>query len=205
MSTTSTSTLSATATQHINHTLSFWFDGPTENWFANSEAFDTQIRDTFGPLITQARNDELDSWAEDPRGALALIILLDQFPRNVYRGSHEAHSSDAKACSLATRAIAREFDRQVGDLEALFFYLPLMHDERLVSQVACVALSEALLQRCSPDDDAYKFVSGSVKFAKGHRDAILEFGRFPSRNKILGRESTPAELKFLEEHPSGFY
>ncbi|KAK4937786.1 hypothetical protein LTR10_021664 [Elasticomyces elasticus] len=207
MSTSTMPTLSPSATQDINRTLSFWFDGPTQNWFAppNPSEFDASIRDTFGELITQARTDELDTWADDPRGALALVILLDQFPRNIYRGSGEAHASDAKACELATRSIAREFDRKVGELEAMFFYLPLMHDETLVSQIACVALYEALLARCHPDSEAAKLVPRSLSFAKGHRDAILEFGRFPSRNKILERESTPEEIKFLEEHPSGFY
>ncbi|KAI1627466.1 hypothetical protein EDD37DRAFT_622361 [Exophiala viscosa] len=207
MSTSTAPTLSPSAAQDINRTLSFWFEGPTSNWFApqNPDEFDASIRDKFGQLITQARTDELDVWADDPRGALAQVILLDQFPRNIYRGSPDAHASDTKACELATRSIAREFDRQVGELEALFFYLPLMHDETLVSQIACVGLSEALLSRCQPDCEAAKFVTNSIKFAKGHRDAILEFGRFPSRNKILGRESTPEEVKFLEEHPSGFY
>ncbi|KAK5271847.1 hypothetical protein LTR96_003675 [Exophiala xenobiotica] len=225
MSYSSTSTSTATAMQtDINRTLSFWFDGPPENWFApaNPEQYDALVRDTFGELITAARNDELDTWSSssssfggdgeggsrgNPRGSLALLLLLDQYPRNVYRGSPEAHASDAKAAALATQAIANEFDRQVGDLEALFFYLPLMHDERLVSQIACVALIETLLARCkgAEDSQARQFVQRSVGFAKSHRDVIARFGRFPSRNKILGRESTDEEVDFLKEHPSGYF
>jgi uncharacterized protein (DUF924 family) len=203
----------------INRTLSFWFDGPPENWFApaNPEQYDALVRDTFGELITAARNDELDTWSSSSsssfgggnpaRGSLALLLLLDQYPRNVYRGSPEAHASDAKAAALATQAIANEFDRQVGDLEALFFYLPLMHDERLVSQIACVALIETLLARCKGPEDsqARQFVQRSVGFAKSHRDVIARFGRFPSRNIILGRESTDEEVDFLKEHPSGYF
>ncbi|KAK5489290.1 hypothetical protein LTR26_004609 [Exophiala xenobiotica] len=194
----------------INRTLSFWFDGPPENWFApaNPEQYDALVRETFGELITAARNDELDTWGEgNPRGSLALLLLLDQYPRNVYRGSAQAHASDAKAAALATQAIANEFDRQVGDLEALFFYLPLMHDEQLVSQIACVALIETLLARCkgAEDSQARQFVQRSVGFAKSHRDVIARFGRFPSRNNILGRESTDEEVDFLKEHPSGYF
>ncbi|KAK7888171.1 hypothetical protein LTR67_009048 [Exophiala xenobiotica] len=221
---TSTSTSTATAMQtDINRTLSFWFDGPPENWFAPAypEQYDALVRDTFGKLITAARNDELDTWSSssssssgggsrgegNPRGSLALLLLLDQYPRNVYRGRPEAHASDAKAAALATQAIANEFDRQVGDLEALFFYLPLMHDERLVSQIACVALIETLLARCkgAEDSQARQFVQRSVGFAKSHRDVVARFGRFPSRNKILGRESTDEEVDFLKEHPSGYF
>ena len=196
----------------INRTLSFWFDGPPQNWFApaNPEQHDALIRDTFGTLITRARNDELDTWSSSSegggaRGSLALLLLLDQYPRNVYRGSHEAHASDAKAAALATTCIANEFDRQVADLEALFFYLPLMHEERLVSQIACVALIETLLARCKQDSQARQFVQRSVGFAKSHRDVIARFGRFPSRNEILGRASTDEEVSFLQEHPSGYF
>ncbi|KIX10571.1 uncharacterized protein Z518_01655 [Rhinocladiella mackenziei CBS 650.93] len=198
--------------EEIDHVLSFWFSGGTQavtRWFRPPAGFDEEVRTSFLPLISQARSHELDSWTDTPLGSLALIILLDQFPRNVYRGSDGAHASDAQACSVATNAIARGYDHQVDDLQALFFYMPLMHDERLVSQVACVAQMETLYARCQQKEnaearEAREFVEQGLKSAKGHRDTILKFGRFPSRNKILGRESTEEEKKFLEENPSGF-
>jgi len=189
----------------INRTISFWFNGPTERWFRPPEEFDNEIRDSFGALISKARTNSLDSWADDARGGLALLLLLDQFPRNIYRGSDEAHASDAKACSVAVKAIAQGHDHQVDHLQALFFYLPLMHDEQLVSQIAGIALIENLAARCPPNSEAASFVNRSAGFAKGHRDVILKFGRYPSRNKVLGRESTEEEKKFLEQNPSGFF
>lgn len=192
----------------ISSILTFWFDQPITNWFTppDPEAYDAVILSKFGDLITRARSHELDSWAEaSPRSALALLILLDQFPRNVYRGTPDAHASDPLALAVATRSIAREFDKQVDDhLQAVFFYLPLEHDETLVSQVASVACYEALQSRCA-GTEAEEFVKKSVAFAKSHRDVVANFGRFPSRNKVLGRQSTDEELRFLEENPSGFY
>lgn len=200
----------------INRILDFWFTCPIENWFqpAEPDVFDAQIRSGFESLVTQARsndkNHNLSSWEGSARGTLALLILLDQFPRNVYRGSAAAHASDTQACEVAVRAVARGFDRSLeqerGSLHAVFFYLPLMHDESLVAQVACVALLEGLLMRCPASNEKDSaFLENSVKFARGHRDTIREFGRFPSRNRILGRESTPQETRFLEEHPGGFF
>lgn len=207
--------------QHdISRTLSFWFDGPDamQNWFRPSdpEAFDASIREQFGPLVTRARHHELDAWGDaSPASALALVLLLDQFPRNVYRGSGESHAADAKACEVAVRAIAREFDSAhcgpdaLTDAQAMFFYLPLMHDESLASQVAAVAFIENLAARCRRNDPEGQapmtaFANNSLGFAKGHRDTILRFGRFPSRNAILGRESTHEEIQFLKDNPSGF-
>ncbi|KEF61714.1 uncharacterized protein A1O9_03284 [Exophiala aquamarina CBS 119918] len=195
----------------VNRILSFWFDSPeaSKKWFGGGEAFDEEIRTRFGELVVQARADNLDHWTKSPRGSLALIILLDQFPRNIYRSSEQAHASDTKACRVAVSSIAREFDRHdsIANLEALFFYLPLMHDETVVSQIASIALSEALVARCqfSKDHFARDYVARSILHGKGHRDTIMKFGRFPKRNTILGRESTDEEKRFLEEHPSGFY
>ena len=105
---------------------------------------------------------------------------------------------------MAIGAIAREFDRAVDDLQALFFYLPLMHDETLVSQIACIALSEALAARCQRAGHERAFVLRSIGFAKQHRDTILRFGRFPSRNEVLGRQSTEEEREFLKLNPAGW-
>lgn len=201
--------MSAETNPEINQILSFWFGDleTSKKWFGGGDSFDEEIRTRFGELVTQARADKLDHWMESPQGSLALLLLLDQFPRNIYRTSEQAHASDAKACQVAVSSIAHEFDRQVANLQALFFYLPLMHDETVVSQIACIALSEALVARCQLGEDhfARDYVSRSIQHAKGHRDTIIKFGRFPKRNGLLGRESTEEERKFLEEHPAGFY
>jgi len=195
----------------INEILSFWFDAPdaSQKWFGAGDAFDAEIRTRFSSLVERARTDGLDHWTESPRGSLALIILLDQFPRNIYRSSEQAHASDAKACTIAVSSIAREFDRHpdIANLQALFFYLPLMHDESVMSQIAGIALSEALVARCALGEDhfAREYVARSILHGKGHRDTIVKFGRFPKRNAYLGRESTVAEIKFLEEYPGGFF
>ncbi|KIW47308.1 hypothetical protein, variant [Exophiala oligosperma] len=208
--TTSQPQLSPAEQRDVSSILDFWFSQPPLNWFAHPDpgAFDATITERFGHLCERARSNDLgDGWSETPRGALASIILLDQFPRNVYRGTPDAHSSDPLALDLATRSVAREFDRQVDPLQAIFFYLPLEHDETLVSQIASVACYEALKSRCAEThpDHPVDFLDRSIAFAKSHRDVIARFGRFPSRNKVLGRQSTDEEIRFLEENPSGFY
>lgn len=218
----------------ISEILSFWFSDPStsKKWFGGGDSFDEEIRTRFGTLVTQARTDQLDHWTDTPQGSLALLLLLDQFPRNIYRDSEQAHASDAKACRVAVASIAREFDRLVhvvdvddddddhhpdhpdadatsngGMIQALFFYMPLMHDETVVSQIACIALSEALITRCelANDEFARAFVTRSIEHAKAHRDTVRKFGRFPKRNAALGRESTAEEVRFLEENPGGFF
>ncbi|RVX69439.1 hypothetical protein B0A52_06502 [Exophiala mesophila] len=192
----------------VDRILNFWFKPPVAptHWFASTPTIDQQIENEFLPLIKAGRAHQLDHWTSTARGSLALIILLDQFPRNVFRGLGDAHASDARACELALKSIACEMDRTIGDdLMAMFFYLPLMHDETISSQVACVALIEALAARCDgTPGGARDFVVSSLGFAKSHRDTIVRFGRFPSRNAILGRESTAEEVEFLRENPSGW-
>ncbi|KAG0644991.1 hypothetical protein D0Z07_9091 [Hyphodiscus hymeniophilus] len=191
----------------INRTMSYWFDGPEpqKKWFAGGPAVDAEIRDQFGGLVEKARAHELGSWTSEPVGTLALIILLDQFPRNIFRGTPSAFSSDPQALNVTTTAIAKGFDRSVSHTQQSFFYLPLMHGENLLSQVAGVALTEAALARCEPNDSELKeYWERSIKFAYSHRDSILKFGRFPSRNEAIGRESTPEEIAYLKENPSGF-
>jgi len=190
----------------VNRIISFWFDGVDagSKWFRRDEAFDAQIRDQFGGLVEQARASNLTMWTQQPRGTLALLLLLDQFPRNLFRESPLSFSSDAQATEIATQAIAEGYDREVPPIQQCFFYIPLMHDERLVSQVASVALFEALTHRCGQDKDpAEDQARRSMKFAMGHRDVIARFGRFPARNAALGRRSTTEEIEFLKENPSG--
>ena len=171
-----------------------------------SADLDNDIRARFGSLISIARDSPTihHTWTENPNSALALLLLLDQFPRNIFRGSPQSYSSDLKALGVATWAIAKGFDRQVPPIRQLFFYLPFMHDELLLSQVAGKALYENCRSRCGDDVEAKKFVENEADWAQKHMDVIQRFGRFPARNQVLGRESTREELEFLKENPRGF-
>lgn len=151
---------------------------------------DNEIKAQFGDLVEKARASQLSTWAEQPQGALALIVLLDQFPRNIFRGSDLSYSSDSMALEVATEAIAKGFDREVTHLQQPFFYLPLMHSENLLSQVAALSLYENLCHRCEPDSMSKEYAMSSTKYSGLHRDVIMRFGRFPSRNEVLGRVST---------------
>ena len=191
----------------INKIISFWFDPkyPWTRWFIADPKLDAEIQSQFGQLILLARDtSDLDQWAESPQGCLALILLLDQFPRNVFRKSPEAYASDGKAWRIATRAVAQGLDEQLPLVQQSFLYLPFEHDENLLSQVASVALFQGRTKRCkvgSPDKD---FIEKGVESAVRHKQVILDFGRFPARNVVLHRQSTVEEIRFLETHPYGF-
>ena len=177
--------------------LAFWFaDGEhafRQAWFRKDDAFDAACRDGFGTLVVPARDGALDAWAETPRGALALLLLLDQFPRNLFRGSAEAFASDAHARAVARRAVLdRGFDLALSPTARLFLYLPFEHGEALADQDLSVALFEGLR-----DIPAHAAPQGTIDYAWRHRVVIQRFGRFPHRNAALGRESTPAEQAWL--------
>jgi len=185
-----------------------WFPTDTNllsHWFAPSPIFDASIKSTFEPLMTSAAQtpSPLDTWTATPNGTLALILLLDQFPRNIYRNSPRAYASDARAASVAVTAIAAGQDREVSLLK-LFFYMPLMHDESLLGQVAALGLFEALVTRCEEGSVERVYAEKGLDSARKHLRVIERFGRFPSRNAVLGRESTGEERGFLEEHRGGF-
>lgn len=173
--------------------LKFWFtDSSPKQWFTRNDAFDAAIRDTLGPLHARAVAGELDDWAATPRGALALMILLDQAPRNLHRGSARAFASDPAALRHARAAIAAGFDAGLSDDERLFFYLPFEHSEDLADQERCIELCRTLA------------TAQYVEYAERHRNVIARFGRFPHRNAVLGRASTPEELEFLKQPGSSF-
>lgn len=190
---------------NITRINSYWFDtdNTKQKWFGSSPELDAEIKSQFSGLISEARASKLTSWTEQPQGTLALLLLLDQFPRNVFRGTRDAFSSDAKALDIAVTAIAKGQHRELPPMQQVFFHLPFTHDERLISQVACVALCEALVPRCESDTENAKFAEASLGSAKNHMDVIMRFGRFPGRNIALGRESTPEEVEFLKDHPFG--
>jgi uncharacterized protein (DUF924 family) len=185
---------------------SYWFetDNAMQKWFQGGPQVDEEIKSQFSDLITLARASKLTPWTQQPQGTLALLLLLDQFPRNVFRSTPDAFSSDAMALDVAITAIAKGQHKEVTPLQQVFFHTSFTYDERLISQVTCVALNEALAARCERDAEISKFAQASVDSAKNHLDVILRFGRFPARNAALGRESTADEIEFLKDHPLGF-
>lgn len=178
--------------------LGFWFaEGPDtfrQAWFAKDEAFDAACRD-FGPLLLPARDGALDAWAGTPEGALALLLLLDQIPRNLHRGRAEAFAFDPHGRAVARRAVlARGFDRALTPVKRVFLYLPFEHGEDMADQDLSVALFEGLR-----DVPAMRAPGGPIDYAWRHRAVILRFGRFPHRNAALGRACTAAEAAWLAE------
>lgn len=167
--------------------LAFWREAGPETWFEKDAAFDAAIRERFLSTYETAARGELDHWAQTAEGAYALLVVLDQFPRNLFRGSPRAFATDPHSVAIAERAIAAGLDRQIEVPERRFFYMPFMHAEDLDLQERCIALCEA-----AGDPDG-------VKYAVIHRDIIRDFGRFPHRNEVLGRSTTAAERAFLDE------
>lgn len=190
-----------------NELISYWFDRNPKDWFFPPDGLDDEIRTKYGDLITQARAGTLDSWAKEPKGVLSLILLLDQFPRNIFRGSGESFSSDNKALEVVTRAVAQQFDKEIGKtskIQQSFFYLPFMHAENLLAQVAGVALYEATVHSCEEGSAEKKQFADGISFARKHLDCVAQLGRFPKRNEAIGRPSTEEEIQFLKDHPTGF-
>ena len=182
--------------------LLFWFGAPSERgkphkrWFEKNESFDREVRDRFALRFEQARAGGLAHWKARAADCLALVIMLDQFPRNMFRGTARAFETDALALEAARHALDRRFDQGMLPVERLFFYLPFEHSEVLADQDLACALTQPL--------DALQPELGAYRYAVMHRDIILRFGRFPHRNAILGRESTPEELAFLKGPGSSF-
>ena len=170
--------------------LAFWLHAGPAKWFTRDDAFDQAIRDGFEAQHMRASRGELADWAATAEGALALLVLLDQFPRNLYRGSAHAFATDPLAFATAQRAIERDFDGQVEPQLRVFFYLPYEHSERIEDQDRSVALCEGHRDATGDED--------TLKWAHLHRDIIRRFGRFPHRNKCLGRVATPEEQAFLD-------
>jgi len=188
----------------VKDILDFWFaGGPDEHrlaWFKRDDGFDAEIRVRFGAFVVPGREGALDSWTATPEGALALLILLDQFPRNMFRGSPEAFASDARALQLAQRVVlAQRMDLALTPTQRLFLYLPFEHAESLAAQDVSVALFEGL--RDHPEHAAPK---GTIEYAWAHRAVIARFGRFPHRNAVVGRVSTAGEAAYLAKPGAGF-
>ena len=177
--------------EQIERVLAFWVDeiGPA-GWYAQDDAVDARIARDFGEVYEQAAARQLGNWMITPRGSLALIILLDQFSRNLFRGSGQAFAADRYCLSLAKGAVRRNHDLAIAEPQRQFFYLPLMHSETLADQEQCLRL---FLLRCPETGDQ------NVPHAVTHREVIRRFGRFPSRNAALGRTDSDAELAYRAE------
>lgn len=170
--------------------LDYWCDEiDSKHWYLPAEGMDDTIRDRFGDLWRAARDGACDAWVTAPDSALALIVLLDQFPRNMFRGRADSFATDHEALAAAKHAIDMGWDLRVDEPERQFFYLPLMHSENACDQDRCVRL---MLTRM-PETGAENLLH-----ARAHREVIRHYGRFPNRNAALGRPDTPAEREFLE-------
>lgn len=191
----------------IEEVLAFWFrdcrDDPrlaaamTGVWFAVDSDFDLEIRERFRSLHEHAANGDLDNWRVTARGSLALILLLDQFPRNIFRGTARAFATDAAAVAVCKRGLERDYLAQLHPTEQVFFIMPLSHSEQRVDQDRCAELFDELIASCP--DELREHLALGAEFARQHCAVIQRFGRFPHRNAVLGRASTAAEVAFLRD------
>lgn len=189
--------------------LEFWF-GPAgsdpyanaSKWWKKDPDFDAEIREHFGSALEAAARGELDGWRDEARSCIAFIILIDQFSRNIHRGSAESFAADHRALEACTRGMERGLDAELSPAERTFFYMPLMHAEDLDAQNRCI-IALATLTEELPEDQRARTLQ-NVVFAVKHQKIVKRFGRFPHRNAILGRESTPEEVEFLKQPGSSF-
>lgn len=192
--------------------LDFWFGAPGSAaevaarqrplWFAKSAANDQIVTARFAETLVAAGQGELDSWAASPGGRLALIVVLDQFPHHIHRGHGQSFAYDARSLALALEMIERGDDVQLAPIERVFVYLPLEHAESLGIQDRSVALYEKLANEAAAAER--QLFEGFLDYARKHRDVVVRFGRFPHRNELLGRPSTPEEIEFLKQPGSRF-
>lgn len=174
----------------FNPIHAFWFEEcQPSDWFKKSDEFDEMITERFSTYHQAAIKGELNHWRDCAEGSLCEIIILDQFSRNIFRGKADAFASDPQALTLSQFAIEKGFDRALSAVERTFMYLPFMHSESLLIH-----------------DSALRLFQGSeqASFERAHRDILVQFNRYPHRNEALGRVSTAAELRFLEQENSGF-
>jgi uncharacterized protein (DUF924 family) len=187
-----------------NPILDFWFGAPgspegaksREVWFRKDPAFDDEIRRRFGDAVDAAIAGDYAHWCGSARGTLALVLLLDQFPRNIHRDTPRAFAGDPRAFAIAENAVARGLDNELAPIERGFIYLPFEHAENAAAQHLSLALFGALARETGDGT--------TLAWARKHADVVFRFGRYPHRNAILGRASTPEEIAFLAEPGSRF-
>ena len=179
----------------VDEILQFWFEDIDHSlWFKKDSEFDRELAQRFGDRLSRAKNDQLDDWCDTPRGRLALIIVLDQFSRNIHRGTSRAFEADSKALKQTVDGIRDGSDEKLSLEQRSFFYLPLRHAEDLAMQELGLAKTREI------NDAGY----GTDKYALNHLEIIKRFGRFPHRNDVLGRGNTPAEDEYLKDGKAGF-
>jgi uncharacterized protein (DUF924 family) len=199
-------------TTHTEDVLDFWFGAcgsaseiaarQRKLWFGKSAQNDQAVSDRFAATLAAASAGKLDHWANSPRGRLALVIVLDQFPHHIFRDQPQAFATDPQALALSLAALTANEDRQLTPIERVFLYLPLEHAESIEIQERSVSLYEALASEATADERA--LFEDFLDYARKHRDVVARFGRFPHRNAILGRPSTPDEVEFLKQPGSRF-
>jgi uncharacterized protein (DUF924 family) len=177
-------------------------DALTQRWWRKDSAFDHEVAAKFEPTWQAIMAGDREAWLEAPHSRLAYVIVLDQFSRNMFRDTPRAFEGDATALRVAADGVERGMDRSLHGHERVFFYMPFMHSEQLAVQERGVELFTAL--RDQSEGRVREAVAGNVDYAKRHRDMIARWGRFPHRNRILGRPSTPAEVEFLKQPGSSF-
>jgi uncharacterized protein (DUF924 family) len=199
-------------TRQADSILRFWFGAPTaavlpgpetrSRWFRGGASFDDECAREYGRLLEEALGGGLGEWLEAPRASLALVLLLDQIPRNVHRGTARAFAGDARALEIASARVDAGDDAGLNPVERYFLYMPFEHAEDRAAQERSVGLFRSLADAVPSDGDG--FFAGGVQWAERHRDVVHRFGRFPSRNTALGRQTTSEEAAFLADHPAGF-
>jgi len=205
-------TVNGSPIAELEDVLGFWFRGvgsgglPSDDavrrWFMGGADFDQETRLLFESTVDAALEGDLGCWAETPRGLLALVIVLDQLTRNVYRGNAKAFAGDTRAIGYTRHALGQRLHERFQPIERYFLYMPLEHAEDVEAQRQAVALFEALA--CDAPSGAPSFFQNGVDWARKHQAVIERFGRFPARNAALGRTSTPDEEIFLQANPRGF-
>ena len=194
--------MEGTVPERAQAVLDFWFgppgdperENPRQIWFRSTPEHDDRLRDLFLADYERAASGALEAWEAAPESALALVLLLDQVPRNIFRASPRTYATDPAALAVADRALARGFDAALPPAWRKFFYMPFHHSEDLVDQRRAEALSASLPKERNPDPDR----GGLRRYGQPYIDVIARFGRFPHRNAILGRVSTPEEIAFME-------
>ena len=199
-------------TERPDEVLDFWFGPPggaaeiagrqTKLWFGKSPENDRMVAERFAATLVAAASGELDAWSATPRGRLALVIVLDQFPHHIHRDRAQAFATDPQALAQSLAGLDAGEAAQLAPIERVFLYLPLEHAESLPMQERSVTLFEALAHEATADERA--LFDNFLDYARRHRDVVARFGRFPHRNAILGRPSTPEELEFLKLPGSRF-
>ena len=192
-------------TAKAQEVLDYWFGAPggpehgqrREIWFKEGRSIDAEIRERFGSLHEEAASGALDHWREDARACFALILVLDQFSRHMFRDTARSYAADARALAISKHALDAGYDRDRPFVELNFFYLPFSHAEDLAAQRRSVELRRAL-----PEHEEKE---RSVTRAVQHLEVIEQFGRFPHRNEIIGRDSTPEETKFIADNPDAWF